>query len=179
MLSSSGTEEESAESDYDDKRVKGESLKKLTASKFKPLGAGGDESSSPARASHENAPEEVDENGHAAEAHEHKELAEASEKQAKSGIAAAGFKQSLVKKSISIKIKGSENMGESEVSVTAEQTRLLKENKHISKKRSQQNFEGLDAKKEEQKAKEARKCSLQLVGWELWCCVKAVCSREQ
>ena len=55
-----------------------------------------------------------------------------------SGIAAAGFKK-FVKKSISIRIKTNESgaggTGEPENSITAE-TRLLKENKHISKKRS-------------------------------------------
>lgn len=159
MLSSSGTEEESGESDDNceaNKRVKGESLKKLTASKFKPMGTGAEESNSPRFL--EATGEELD-----TETAEHAELkseshAEASEKRVeKSGIAAAGFKQ-FVKKSISIKIKGSESVEGSEMNVTAEQTRLLKENKHISKKRSaNQNFEVVDAKTNEQKAKESRK----------------------
>ncbi len=62
------------------------------------------------------------------------------------GIAAAGFKK-FVKKSISIRINKSNEAtsqtslcNENENSITAE-TRLLKENKHISKKRSQQPIE--------------------------------------
>ena len=156
MLSSSGTEDDSSEeTDYDEKidsktdRVKGENLKnfkqKQNSSKFKPLGIETEQPRSP-KATEE--PEEMEE---AEVEQEPKEQVDTNEKQA-TGIAAAGFKK-FVKKSISIKIKGSETAGAdgvSESSITAE-TRLLKENKHISKKRSNLN---IDIKKPEQDGKD-------------------------
>ncbi len=154
MLSSSGTEEDStdelSETDNpDSRRIKGENLKnfnqKQTASKFKPLGVEAqDQTKSPKVGSALTPPVSREENAEAETASPGQELhpgETAESKKTASGIAAAGFKTFVAKKPISIKISSIEN----ESNITAE-TRLLKENKHISKKRSQQSFVDLKMK---------------------------------
>lgn len=157
MLSSSGTEDDSTgeESDLDrpktDTRIKGENLKtfnqKQSASKFKPMGFEGERSRSPSKATVTSPAIRVDEEGQESPAQQ--EQAELAEKKTTSGIAAAGFKAFVGKKSISIKIKGSEGMGEAENSISVE-TRLLKENNYISKKRSESSFVELKSKADEE-----------------------------
>lgn len=127
--------------------MKGENLKKFNqkqnevASKFKPLGLESEQSHSP------KVPEPSRQSDEEAESQDTADTQkdQTDEKHSstnKSGIAAAGFK-TFIKKSISIKINSAAG-DTNENSITAE-TRLLKENKHISKKRSHQNF--LDIKK--------------------------------
>ncbi len=154
MLSSSGTEEESTDDhseteNLDSKRIKGENLKnfnqKQTASKFKPLGVETiEQTKSPKAGSAITPPLTREENGdhYTASPGQEQHTGETLEgKKSSSGIAAAGFKTFVGKKPISIKIASVDN--ESNIS---EETRILKENKHISKKRSNTNFGDLKIK---------------------------------